>query len=64
LPRAEEVHLGRWRVLVFRRGASLLSSFFFGLAPALRVPMGGVEQTSALGREALPEARATCTAHL
>jgi len=43
LPRAEEVHLD-WRVLVFAVGASLLSGLLFGLAPALRVPVRGVEQ--------------------
>jgi predicted permease len=48
LPRAEEVHLD-WRVLVFAVGASLLSSFLFGLAPALRVPVRGVEQTLRAG---------------
>jgi len=42
LPRAEEVHLD-WRVLVFAVSASLLSGFLFGLAPALRVPVHGVE---------------------
>jgi hypothetical protein len=52
LPRAEEVHLD-WRVLVFTVGASLLSGFLFGLAPALRVPVRGVEQTLRAGREAL-----------
>jgi putative ABC transport system permease protein len=53
LPRAEEVHLD-WRVVVFAVGASLLSGFLFGLAPALRVPVRGIEQTL----------RAACTAHL
>jgi len=48
LPRAEEVHLD-WRVLVFAVGASLLSGFLFGLAPALRVPVRGVEQTLRAG---------------
>jgi predicted permease len=48
LPRAEEVHLD-WRVLVFAVGASLLSGFLFGLAPALRVPVCGVEQTLRAG---------------
>jgi predicted permease len=44
LPRAEEVHLD-WRVLIFAVSASLVSGFLFGLAPALRVPVRGVEQT-------------------
>jgi hypothetical protein len=38
--RAEEVHPD-WRALVFAVGAWLLSGLFFGLAPALRVPMRG-----------------------
>ncbi len=37
LPRAEDVQLD-WRVLFFALGVSLLSSLFFGLAPALRAP--------------------------
>jgi predicted permease len=52
LPRAEEVHLD-WRVLVFAVGASLLSGLFFGLAPALRVPMRGVEQTLRAGARSI-----------
>jgi len=44
LPRAEEVHLD-WRVQVFAVCASLVSGLLFGLAPALRVPVRGVEQT-------------------
>jgi predicted permease len=48
LPRAEEIHLD-WRVLVFAVGASLLSGFLFGLAPAMRVPVHGVEQTLRAG---------------
>jgi predicted permease len=48
LPRAEEVRLD-WRVLVFAVGVSLVSGFCFGLAPALRVPMRGVEQTLRAG---------------
>jgi predicted permease len=48
LPRAEEVHLD-WRVVVFAVGASLLSGFLFGLAPALRVPVRGIEQTLRAG---------------
>ena len=52
LPRAEEVHLD-WRVLVFAVGASLFSGFLFGLAPALRVPMRGVEQTLRAGARSI-----------
>jgi predicted permease len=52
LPRAEEVHLD-WRVLVFAVGASLLSSLLFGLAPALRVPVRGVEQTLRAGARSI-----------
>jgi predicted permease len=52
LPRAEEVHLD-WRVLIFAVGASLLSGLFFGLAPALRVPMRGVEQTLRAGARSI-----------
>ncbi len=48
LPRAEEIHLD-WRVLLFAVGASLFSGFLFGLAPALRVPVRGVEQTLRAG---------------
>jgi predicted permease len=52
LPRAEEVHLD-WRVLIFAIGASLLSGLFFGLAPALRVPMRDVEQTLRAGARSI-----------
>jgi predicted permease len=48
LARAEEVHLD-WRVLVFAVGASLSSGFLFGLAPALRVPVRGIDQTLRAG---------------
>jgi predicted permease len=44
LPRAEEIHLD-WRVLLFALAASLLSGLLFGLAPALRAPARGLEQT-------------------
>src|SRR5206468_729345 len=37
LPRADNIAID-WRVLVFAVAASLASSLFFGLAPALRVP--------------------------
>ncbi len=52
LPRAEEVHLD-WRVFVFALGASLLSSFLFGLAPAVRVPVRGIEQTLRAGARSI-----------
>jgi predicted permease len=52
LPRAEEVHLD-WRVLVFAVGASLLSGLLFGLAPALRVPVRGLEQTLRAGARSI-----------
>ena len=52
LPRADEIHLD-WRVLVFAVGASLLSGFLFGLAPALRVPVRGVEQTLRAGARSI-----------
>jgi predicted permease len=42
LPRADEIHLD-WRVFAFGMGVSLLSALFFGLAPALRVPLHGLE---------------------
>src|SRR5579872_4355787 len=44
LPRAEEVQLD-WRVLLFALGVSLASGLLFGLAPALRAPARGMEQT-------------------
>jgi predicted permease len=52
LPRAEEVNLD-WRVLVFAVGASLFSGLLFGLAPALRVPVRGVEQTLRAGARSI-----------
>jgi predicted permease len=48
LPRAEEIHLDG-RVLFFAIGVSLLSGFFFGLAPALRVPMRSLEEALRAG---------------
>ena len=42
LPRAEEIHLD-WRVFAFAIGLALLSAFFFGLAPALRIPFRNLE---------------------
>jgi predicted permease len=52
LPREEEVHLD-WRVLVFAVGASLFSGLLFGLAPALRVPVRGVDQTLRAGARSI-----------
>jgi len=52
LPRAEEIHLD-WRVLLFAVGASLFSGFLFGLAPALRIPVRGVEQTLRAGARSI-----------
>ena len=48
LPRAEEIHMD-WRVLIFAVGLSLFSGFLFGLAPALRVPVRGIDQTLRAG---------------
>jgi predicted permease len=48
LPRAEEVHLD-WHVLLFALSLALVSSFFFGLAPALRVPTRALEQALRAG---------------
>ncbi len=50
LPR--EVHLD-WRLLVFAVGASLFSGLLFGLAPALRVPVRGVDQTLRAGARSI-----------
>lgn len=44
LPRADEVQVD-WRVLLFAAAASLVSGLIFGLAPALRAPARGLEQT-------------------
>ena len=43
LPRAKEIHID-WRVLCFGTVVSLLCGVFFGLTPALRVPMHRLEQ--------------------
>ena len=48
LPRAEEVQLD-WRVLLFAIAVSLLTSVFFGLAPAWRAPVREVEQILRVG---------------
>ena len=52
LPRAEEVHLD-WHVLLFAVAVSLVSSFLFGLAPALRAPVGDVERVLRAGTRTL-----------
>jgi predicted permease len=52
LPRVEQVHLD-WRGLVFAVGASFWSGLLFGLAPALRVPVRGVEQTLRAGARSI-----------
>ncbi len=52
LPRTEEVHLD-WHVLLFAIAASLLSGILFGLAPALRAPVRGVEQILRAGGRTL-----------
>jgi predicted permease len=44
LPRANEITLD-WRVLVFTLAASLLTGILFGLAPALRAPVHGLEHS-------------------
>jgi predicted permease len=48
LPRAGEIHLD-WRVFSFAMGVSLLSALFFGLAPALRVPLHSLESALRAG---------------
>lgn len=52
LPRAEEVRLD-WHVLLFAVTVSLVSSVLFGLAPALRAPVGDVEQVLRAGTRTL-----------
>jgi predicted permease len=52
LPRAEEVQLD-WRVLLFAVGISLASGLLFGLAPALRAPSRGLEQTLRSGSRSI-----------
>ena len=48
LYRARDVELD-WRVLLFALAASLFSGLWFGLAPALRAPVGELEQTLRAG---------------
>jgi putative ABC transport system permease protein len=52
LPRADEVQLD-WRVLLFALGVALLSSFLFGLAPALRAPSRQLEQVLRAGSRSI-----------
>ncbi|HYL62698.1 MAG TPA: ABC transporter permease [Candidatus Methylomirabilis sp.] len=52
LPRAEEVQVD-WHVLLFAAGVSLLSSFLFGVAPALRAPFKYVEQALRAGMRSI-----------
>ena len=52
LPRADEIQLD-WRVLLFALTASLVSGLLFGLAPALRAPVGEVEQALRAGGRTL-----------
>jgi len=48
LPRAQEVHLD-WRVMLFTISVSMLGGLLFGLAPALRSPVHGLEQALRAG---------------
>jgi predicted permease len=48
LPRADEVALD-WRVLLFALAVSIASGLVFGLAPALRVPVRGLEHVLRAG---------------
>jgi len=48
LPRSSEVHLD-WRVLAFALAVSLASGLLFGIAPAMRIPIRGLEQTLRAG---------------
>ncbi|HEX7781010.1 MAG TPA: ABC transporter permease, partial [Vicinamibacterales bacterium] len=48
LPRADTIAIDA-RVLVFAIGVALASGMLFGLAPALRVPAGGLDQTLRAG---------------
>ncbi len=52
LPRAGEVQLD-WHVLLFALAVSLWSGLFFGLAPALRLPVRGLERTFRAGTRTL-----------
>ena len=52
MPRGDEIHLD-WRVLLAALGVSLASSIAFGLAPALRVPMTGMDAALRAGGRAI-----------
>jgi predicted permease len=52
LPRGDEIQLD-WRVLLAALTVSLVSSIAFGLAPALRVPMKGMEASLRAGARAI-----------
>jgi predicted permease len=52
LPRGDEIHLD-WRVLLAALAVSIASSIAFGLAPALRVPMAGMEAALRAGGRAV-----------
>jgi predicted permease len=52
LPRSNEVQVD-WQVLLATLAVSIASSVAFGLAPALRVPMAGVEATIRAGGRAI-----------
>jgi predicted permease len=52
LPRANEITLD-WRVLVFTLAVSLVTGILFGLAPALRAPVQGLEQALRAGARAV-----------
>jgi predicted permease len=52
LPRSEEVQID-WHVLLFALAVSLLSSFLFGIAPALRAPTRDLEQILRAGARTL-----------
>jgi predicted permease len=52
LPRGDEIQLD-WRVLLAALAVSIASSVAFGLAPALRVPMAGMEAVLRAGSRAI-----------
>src|SRR5262249_48069214 len=52
LPRGDEIQLD-WRVLLAALAVSIASSVAFGLAPALRVPMAGMEAALRAGSRAI-----------